>query len=106
MFGDSVKLGEQHKMWWSYVSHFFASPFYVYAYSFGELLALSLFQIAKEKGPAFADDYVKLLRMGGSKSPKELMEFIGVDLDSSEFWMGGFRSLEKLVSEFERLRGL
>jgi oligoendopeptidase F len=103
MFGDSVKLGDEHRHWWLYVSHFFASPFYVYAYSFGELLVLSLYQIAKEKGPAFADDYTKLLKLGGSKSPKELMALVGIDLDDREFWLGGFRALEGLVAEFERL---
>ncbi len=66
MFGDSVELGEQHRAWWSYVSHFVAVPFYVYAYSFGELLVLSLYQLAKAEGPGFATKYVDLLKLGGS----------------------------------------
>jgi len=103
MFGSSITLGEQHRHWWSYVSHFVGSPFYVYAYSFGELLVLSLYQIAKEKGPSFADDYVALLKLGGSKSPAELMQTVGIDINSEAFWQGGFKVLEALVSTFETL---
>lgn len=101
MFASSVKLGEQHRTWWSYVGHFIFAPFYVYAYSFGELLVLSLYGMAKKEGPAFADRYISVLQAGGSLSPKELMAMVDVDLDSRQFWQGGFDSLEKMVSEFE-----
>ena len=103
MFGDSVKLGDQHKCWWMYVSHFTAVPFYVYAYSFGELLVLSLYEMAKKQGPSFADDYVRVLRLGGSKTPAELMAMLNVDLQSEEFWRGGFAAMDKFLVEFERL---
>jgi oligoendopeptidase F len=103
MFRSSVQLGEQHRHWWSYIGHFFHAPFYVYAYSFGELLVLSLYRMAKEQGPSFADDYVNLLRQGGSKSPEDLMASVGIDLKSLAFWRGGFEAMEMLVSEFEKL---
>jgi oligoendopeptidase F len=103
MFGNSVKLGEQHRMWWSYVSHFISVPFYVYAYSFGELLVLSLYQQAKREGPSFASKYIDVLKLGGSRTPQELMSIVGVDLKSREFWQGGFDALESLVAEFEKL---
>jgi len=103
MFGSSVKLGEQHRMWWSYVGHFIAVPFYVYAYSFGELLVLSLYQQAKRGGAEFADRYIDVLRLGGSKTPQELMAIVDVDLKSRAFWQGGFEALESLVAEFEKL---
>jgi len=103
MFGSSVKLGDQHRMWWTYVGHFVYAPFYVYAYSFGELLVLSLYQMAKVEGPSFAAKYVDLLKLGGSRTPHELMESVGVDLDSEAFWLGGFSAMEGLVSEFEKL---
>jgi oligoendopeptidase F len=103
MFSDSVKLGEQHSIWWSYIGHFIFAPFYVYAYSFGELLALSLFQMAKEGGEEFEEKYIQLLRRGGSMSPQELMALVGVDLRSRSFWQGGFDAMERLVVEFERL---
>lgn len=103
MFGDSVKLGEQHRRWWSYVSHFIAVPFYVYAYSFGELLVMSLYQMAKQEGPSFEAKYTQVLKHGGGKTPQELMAIVGVDLKSETFWKGGFAALEALVAEFERL---
>lgn len=103
MFGDSVKLGDQHRSWWMYVSHFMAVPFYVYAYSFGELLVLSLYEMAKKQGPSFADDYVAVLKLGGAKSPAELMGMLNVDLKSEEFWRGGFAAMDKFLVEFERL---
>jgi len=102
MFGDSLKLGDQHRSWWSYVSHFVQAPFYVYAYSIGELLVLSLYQKAKREGNQFAAQYVELLRLGGSLSPKELMETVGIDLQSEEFWRGGFAAIEELISSFEK----
>lgn len=103
MFGDSLTLGEQHQDWWSYVGHFIFAPFYVYAYSFGELLVLSLYQMAKAEGPSFADKYVRLLKLGGSQSPTDLMKTVGVDLHDEAFWRGGFAALEKLLGEFEQL---
>lgn len=103
MFGDSLTLGEGHRMWWSYVGHFIGSPFYVYAYSFGELLALALFQKAKEEGPSFQEKYLSVLRLGGSETPQQLMGHLGIDLDDRSFWQGGFRVVEGLVSEFEKL---
>jgi oligoendopeptidase F len=105
MFGDSVKLGEQHRCWWLYVGHFFFAPFYVYAYAFGELLTLSLYQMAKQTGPEFAQKYVDVLKLGGSQDPYTLMSRLGVDLRSVEFWKGGFDAIESMVAEFERLWG-
>lgn len=103
MFGDSVKLGDEHRNWWSYVGHFFFSPFYVYAYAFGELLTMALYQRAKVEGPAFVEKYVDLLRLAGSLSPEELMQTVGVDLRSEAFWQGGIDAIENLVATFEKL---
>ncbi|MCX7798802.1 MAG: M3 family oligoendopeptidase [Fimbriimonadales bacterium] len=103
MFGDSLVLGEQHGCWWSYVSHFVASPFYVYAYSFGELLVLSLFERSRREGPAFAEKYLQLLEKGGSQSPAELLRPLEVDLNDPAFWNGGLDVLERTVRAFETL---
>ena len=103
MFGDSVELGDEHRVWWSYIGHFVGSPFYVYAYSFGELLALSLYRQAQTGGAAFAEKYLDMLRAGGSLTPQELMAHVGVDLDDPKFWQGGFDVLEGLVTRFEEL---
>lgn len=101
MFGSSVRLGEQHNKWWLYVSHFFAVPFYVYAYSFGELLTLALYQQAKEQGAEFAEKYINVLKLGGSQTPEELMGHLGIDLKSKQFWQGGFEVIDQMVGEFE-----
>jgi oligoendopeptidase F len=103
MFGDSVELGEEHKLWWSYIGHFVRSPFYVYAYSFGELLVMSLFQQYKKSGPIFAEEYLNMLKCGGSLTPQELMAQVDVDLEDPKFWQGGFDALEVLVAKFEAL---
>jgi oligoendopeptidase F len=103
MFGDSVALGEDHKLWWSYIPHFIGSPFYVYAYSFGELLVMALFQQYKAKGKKFADEYVVLLRKGGAMSPQDLMKSVGIDIKDPKFWQGGLDVLGEFVTEFEKL---
>ena len=103
MFGTSVELGDEHRLWWSYIGHFIGSPFYVYAYSFGELLVLSLYQQSKKEGPAFAEKYLAMLEAGGSLTPQELMTKVGVTLDDPAFWQGGFDVLAGLVNEFEAL---
>jgi oligoendopeptidase F len=103
MFGDSVTLGDDHKLFWSYIPHFIGSPFYVYAYSFGELLVMALFEQYKQKGAAFAGEYVSLLRKGGSQSPQELMHSVGIDIKDPTFWQGGLNVLGKMVGEFEKI---
>lgn len=101
MFGTSVTLGDEHRCYWSYISHFIATPFYVYAYSFGELLVLSLFGKSKKEGAAFAERYIAMLARGGSETPYELMDSVGANLSDREFWLNGFRAIEALVSDFE-----
>ena len=103
MFGDSVELGEDHSSWWMYVNHFISSPFYVYAYSFGELLVMALYSMYKREGAAFVPKYLELLKAGGSCSPEELLERVGIDIRDPEFWRGGVKVVDDLVSDFEGL---
>lgn len=103
MFGDSVELGEEHRCWWMYVNHFVGSPFYVYAYSFGELLVMALYSMYRKEGAAFVPKYVELLRTGGSCSPGELLGRVGIDVKDPGFWSGGMKVIEGLIEEFERL---
>ena len=103
MFGDSVVLGEEHRLWWSYIGHFVGSPFYVYAYSFGELLVLSLFQQSKKAGPAFADRYLAMLTAGGGLTPQELLSKVDITLNDALFWQGGFDILARMIDEVEAL---
>ncbi|MBQ7257945.1 MAG: M3 family oligoendopeptidase [Abditibacteriota bacterium] len=101
MFGDSLILGDEHKYWWLYVSHFIGSPFYVYAYSFGELMVLALFGLYKKDPQNFVPKYIKLLSCGGSLSPADLLSEVGFDISSPDFWMSGINVLDKLMTDFE-----
>ncbi|NWF66073.1 MAG: M3 family oligoendopeptidase [Campylobacterales bacterium] len=103
MFGESVELTENYKIWWSYIPHFIHSPFYCYAYSYGQLLVLALYGLSKKNIENFNDTYIKFLSFGGSKSPKELVSMFGFDIDDENFWKEGILEIEKLVIEFENL---
>ncbi|RMF78265.1 MAG: M3 family oligoendopeptidase [Chloroflexi bacterium] len=103
MFGDSVKLGENYGLWWSYVPHFLHTPGYVYAYAFGELLVLALFNIYKERGADFVPQYLAVLEAGGSDWPHRILEKVGVDLTDHEFWKAGLDAIRDLVAQEEAL---
>jgi oligoendopeptidase F len=103
MFEGSVTLGEHYRHWWSYIPHFLHTPGYVYAYAFGELLVLALYARYREAGDAFADQYLDLLRAGGSDWPHELVGQLGVDLEDEGFWHQGLAQIEDLIAEAESL---
>jgi oligoendopeptidase F len=105
MFGDALTLTDEHKVWWSYVSHFMHTPGYVYAYAFGNLLALSVYHRYLERGPEFVDDYLEFLAAGGSTRPDELVRSLGMDITDPGFWDAGLKILDGMVSEVERLAG-
>lgn len=89
MVGDAVELTEGYRTWWSYIPHFIGTPGYVYAYAYGQLLALSVYRRYTEEGESFVPRYLELLRAGGSASPEELGRIVGVDLADPGFWDGG-----------------
>ena len=89
LLGDSVEVTEGYSSWWSYVPHFIGSPGYVYAYSYGQLLALSIYRIYEERGDEIVPGYLEMLASGGSKSPEELGKLVGVDLTDPSFWENG-----------------
>jgi oligoendopeptidase F len=92
-FGPGVKVDNVFRYEWMYVSHIFESPFYCYAYSFGELLSLSLYaRYKKDKG--FVKQIENLLEAGGSRDPKEILEETGVDMSDENFWRGGFEVIK------------
>jgi len=105
MFGDALTLTEEHKVWWSYVGHFLHTPGYVYAYAFGNLLALSVYHRYLERGKAFVDDYLDFLAAGGSTRPDELVRRIDMDITDPGFWDAGLQILDGMVGEVERLAG-
>ncbi len=103
MFGDSVELGDEHRFWWMYVSHFIGSPFYVYAYTFGELLVMSLYAMYKREGADFVPRYIQLLEVGGFKSPADMLSDVGIDIHDPAFWREGIQVLEGFIDQFEEL---
>ncbi|MCY3913452.1 MAG: M3 family oligoendopeptidase [Chloroflexi bacterium] len=103
MHGDAVTLTDDYRTWWSYIPHFVHSPFYVYAYAFGELLVLALLQVYDERGDAFAPAYTEMLSRGGSVSPEALVRPMGIDLNDPGFWSGGVAILADMVAQAEAL---
>jgi oligoendopeptidase F len=103
MFGDAVKLNDHYAWWWLYIPHFVHSPFYCYAYAFGELLVLALLRRYDAEGDAFVPKYLDLLRAGGSESPPELVGRLGLDITDPAFWDGGLEVLEEMVAEAESI---
>jgi len=102
-FGDSLELSDEFKWEWVSIPHIYHTPFYVYAYAFGQLLVFSLYQQFKAEGEAFKPKYLKILSAGGSEAPAKILEEAGIDIRSPKFWQGGFDVLDKLVSELEKL---
>jgi len=99
-FGDSLDLSEDFRFEWLAIPHFYFAPFYVYAYTFGQLLVLSLYKQYKDEGESFIPRYIDILSAGGSASPEEILTNAGIDMRKETFWQGGFdvvkRSLEQL----------
>jgi len=89
MLGDTVEITEGYRTWWSYIPHFMGTPGYVYAYAYGQLLALSVYRAYEERGDEFVPRYLELLAAGGSRSPEELGRMVGLDLADPGFWSGG-----------------
>ena len=103
MFGDSVRISDEYAMWWSYIPHFIHTPGYVYAYAFGNLLALAIYARYEAEGAAFVPSYLELLSAGGSDRPEALAALVGVDLTDPEFWNAGLAVIGDLVDEAEKL---
>ncbi len=99
MFGKSVEMTDNYEYWWMYIPHFIHSPFYCYAYSFGELLVLSLYSKYINEGNSFVPRYIELLSSGGCDAPDILLERVGVNIKDPEFWQGGLDLLREMVDE-------
>ena len=102
-FGNSVKISEDFGIEWSCIPHFHHAPFYCYAYAFGNLLSLSLFQRYKKEGKSFAPTYIEILAAGGSKKPENLLKDFGIDITKTSFWQDGFDYIKNQVKELSRL---
>ena len=102
-FGDSIELDSIFKDEWATIQHIFKKPFYCYAYSFGRLLSLSLYDKYKREGESFDQKIEKILKSGGSENPQKILENIGVDITSKDFWQGGFNQIGKWQEQLEKL---
>jgi oligoendopeptidase F len=102
-FGDAVELSDEFKWEWVSIPHIYHTPFYVYAYAFGQLLVFSLYQQYKAEGEAFKPRYLQILAAGGSESPETILTRAGIDMHSAAFWQGGFDVIRELVDQLEKL---
>jgi oligoendopeptidase F len=100
-FGDAVELSDEFQWEWVSIPHIYQVPFYVYAYAFGQLLVLSLYQQYKEEGQSFKPRYLKILAAGGSDSPERILSGAGIEIHNAGFWQGGFDVIEDLVEQLE-----
>ncbi|MDH3302264.1 MAG: M3 family oligoendopeptidase [Acidimicrobiia bacterium] len=101
MMGDSVELTDNYASWWSYIPHFIGSPGYVYAYAYGQLLALSVYARYAEQGDEFVPAYLDLLRAGGSMSPEDLGAIVDCDLADPSFWVAGLDIVDQQLARTE-----
>jgi oligoendopeptidase F len=103
LFGDSVEITEGYRLWWSYIPHFINTPGYVYAYAYGQLLALSAYGRYRLEGESFVPRYLQLLAAGGSLPPEELAAIVGIDLTDPGFWDAGLELIDEQLREAEKL---
>jgi oligoendopeptidase F len=101
LLGDAVEVTDGYRSWWSYVPHFIGSPGYVYAYAYGQLLALAVYARYEEEGESFVPAYLQLLEAGGSRSPEELGAIVGVDLADPGFWDRGLEIIDRQLDDAE-----
>ncbi|MBE7556120.1 MAG: M3 family oligoendopeptidase [Anaerolineales bacterium] len=101
-FGDAVEISEDFMQEWICIPHIYHTPFYCYAYSFGQLLALSLYQQYKEQGQSFVSKLLKILAYGGAASPQHILSEAGIDMADPDFWRSGFKVIEGMIDELAR----
>ena len=102
-FGDSLKVSEDFQQEWIVIPHIYHTPFYCYAYSFGQLLVLALYRRYQEQGDAFKPGYLKLLAYGGSNRPEAILQEAGIDIADPVFWQGGFDVISDMIDELEAI---
>jgi oligoendopeptidase F len=101
-FGSAVIINDCFKYEWTYIPHFYHSPFYTYSYSFGNLLTVSLYKKYLDDGKKFVEKYIKLLSAGGSEKPELLLKKAGIDVKSETFWQSGFNLIDKRINEIKK----
>lgn len=102
-FGDSLEIGEEFQHEWVSIPHIYSTPFYCYAYSFGQLLVLALYRRYQQEGDAFKPGYLKILAYGGSARPEAILQEEGIDITDPAFWQGGFDVIAEMIDELESI---
>jgi len=102
-FGDAVEVSDEFKYEWVSIPHIYGTPFYVYAYAFGQLLVFALYKRYKEEGESFKPKYMRILSAGGSIAPIPLLAEAGLDVTKAEFWQGGFDVIDGMVKRLENM---
>jgi oligoendopeptidase F len=102
-FGDAVEVTDEFRWEWVSIPHIYNVPFYVYAYTFGQLLVLSLYQQYRAQGEAFKPRYLKILAAGGSDAPARVLSQAGLDIHNAEFWQGGFDVVRGMIEQLEAI---
>ena len=101
-FGKALRVPQEFQWEWLSIPHIYASPFYCYAYSFGNLLVLALYRMYQEQGSGFVPKYLDLLAAGGSRAPQDILAEVGVDMTSQAFWQSGFEAISGMVDQLEQ----
>ena len=101
--GPAIRLGEGYETFWTYIPHFIHSPFYVYAYAFGDCLVNSLYAVYEKAHPGFAEAYFDMLKAGGTKHHRELLAPFGLDASDPTFWEAGLSLIERMIAELEEM---
>jgi oligoendopeptidase F len=102
-FGEAVELSDEFRWEWVSIPHIYGTPFYVYAYAFGQLLVLALYKQYQEEGESFKPRYMDILSAGGSDAPAEILMRAGIDVYSRDFWQGGFDVIESMIAQLEEI---
>lgn len=102
-FGDSVDVSDEFRYEWVSIPHIYGTPFYVYAYAFGQLLVFALYKRYQEEGESFKPKYLRILSAGGSIAPVQLLAEAGLDVTKAEFWQGGYDIIDSMVKRLEAL---
>jgi oligoendopeptidase F len=101
--GPAIRFDDAYRTWWAYIPHFIHTPFYVYAYAFGDCLVNSLYAVYRDAAPGFAEKYLDMLRAGGTKRHGELLAPFGLDASDPAFWSRGLGVIRGLVDELEEM---
>jgi oligoendopeptidase F len=101
--GEAVEISDEFRWEWVSIPHIYQVPFYVYAYTFGQLLVLSLYKQFKAEGESFKPRYIKILTAGGSNAPARILSEAGIDIYSADFWQGGFDVIADMVARLEAI---